>query len=104
MGIIRSKIRIVCALAFLLMAGGQAYYSCVDLACDRQQAMSASCPDPQDCPDGHSCGHAHAGIQLAMVENSEFLFMATPSGSCAIDGETCGEGPCREIDHPPQLA
>jgi len=106
MSTIHRQIWIVCALAFLLMAGGQAFYACADWTCSSEQASAdhSSCPDPEDCPDGPCCGHIHASLHLTMLEHAVFLFMVLPSQAIVIDSETCQEGPCREIDHPPQLA
>jgi len=100
----RTSIRIVCTLAIFLMAGGQVLHACVDWKCGKEQATEESCPDRQDCPIGHDCSCACSCINLTMTEHAEFLFMTAPSSSYPVRNETCGEGPCREIDHPPQLS
>jgi len=91
-------------LAVLLMAGGQALHAGLDLACSKDQPTEehSSCPDRQDCPVDDACAHS-CGI-MAQVEDSEFLFLVPPSGSFVVQNETCEEGHCPEIDHPPQLS
>jgi len=102
----RTCLRIVCTLAILLLAGGQAVHACTDVACAKDQATEehSSCPDRQDCPIGHCCCDACSCLHLTMAEHAEFLFLIAPSSSYAVSNETCDEGSCREIDYPPQLS
>lgn len=99
-------IRIVCTLAILLMAGGQSLHACVDSACAHEQTTEdqSPCSDQQDCPVGHCCCNAHSWMNSTLPERMGFLFAASASDSLAIQNETWGDGPCREIDHPPQLS
>jgi hypothetical protein len=41
---------------------------------------------------------------MTILEHAEFFFMTSSPSSLAVQSETCSEGLCREIDHPPQLA
>ena len=105
MNFLRGHIRVICTLAIALMAGGQVLHACVDMRCDKVQAteQQPSCPDQQDCPIGNCC-HSHLCSNVAMIEHAGFLFMTSASSLLAIESETWGDGPCREIDHPPQLS
>lgn len=105
MNLLRRHIWTVCALAIFLMAGGQVLHACADMRCDESEAAEtqSSCPDEQDCPIGQCC-HAHLCIGVAMIEHSGFLFRTSPSSLLAVKSETWGEGPSREIDHPPQVS
>jgi len=98
------QVRVVCLLAVLLMAGGQALHAGLDLACSKNQPTEehSSCPDRQDCPVDDTCAHS-CGI-MAHVEDSKFLFLIAPSRFFALQNETWEEGGFREIDHPPQLS
>ena len=102
----RACIRVVCTLAFVVLAGGQVLHACVDSACAKDQATEehSSCPDSQDCPIGDCCLHVCSCLHLTMVDASEFLFLIAPSSSFVVSNETCDEGFCREIDYPPQLS
>ena len=99
---LRRQMWVVCTLALFFMAGGQVLHACVDTMCDVAQEQS-SCPDQQDCPIGHCC-HSHVCGSLVMIEHAEFFFMASPPVLLSVKSETCSDGPCREIDHPPQLS
>lgn len=99
-------IRIVGALAILLVAGGQTLHACVSSACDHEQTTEGNspCSDQQDCPVGHCCCNAHSCMNSTLPERMGFVFTASVSDSLALQNETWGDGPCREIDHPPQLS
>lgn len=100
MEFLRRHIRIVFTLALFLMAAGQALHACADARCDSAQEQS-SCPDEQDCPIGDCC---HVGTQAAMIEQGAFHFMPSAFSLLALKSEITGDGPCREIDYPPQLS
>lgn len=102
MDFLRRQIWFVCTLAFFLMAGGQVLHACVDTRCATTQEQS-SCPDQQDCPIGHCC-HSHVCSNLVMIEHAGLFFMTSPSILLTSKSETWGDGPCREIDYPPQLS
>jgi len=107
MDFLRRQIGIICTLAFLLMAGGQVLHACMDFDCCQEERGvddHSSCPDAQDCPLGHCCCHAFSCMSSIMPADTDIFFAAGISGSFAVLDETCGEGPCREIDHPPQLS
>lgn len=99
---LRRQIWFVCTLAFFLMAGGQVLHACVDTKCATAQEQS-SCPDQQDCPIGHCC-HSHVCSNLAIIEHAGLFFMVSRPFLLSVKSETWSDGPCREIDYPPQLS
>jgi len=98
----------VCALALLAMAGGQAVHAGAELLCHHEQGAEehTTCPEQDECPDGHCCCNVSSCMSSTLPELADRVFVSVcdPTGSFRIRNETCGDGPCREIDHPPQLA
>ncbi len=100
------QIQIVCTLAFFLMAGAQVLHACVDLSCAAEHASEENShgQDAQDCPLGHCCCQAHSGMNLSLTDAPDFIFLTVAAKTYPIQNEVWGDGPCREIDHPPQLS
>lgn len=102
MNFLRRQFWIICTLVFLLLASGQALHAYVDTSCALTEEKS-SCPDQQDCPIGHCC-HSHLCCNLMLLEPVELFFMTSPSVLLRLKNETLHDGPCKEIDYPPQVS
>lgn len=102
----RASVWGVCVLALLLMLGAPTLHACVDATCGIEHAVDehSSCPDKEDCPSEQDCCQMHCCMGSTVPERMAFLFVAKSSRSNVAGDEACGEGPCREIDHPPQLS
>ncbi len=100
-------LRILWAIAILVMAGGQFAHAYQDLKCVATHAAQeqSSVPDKQDCPANHACCcHAHSHGIATLVEVPSFFHLSLGSSSFSTCNESYIEGPCREIDYPPQLS
>jgi len=96
--------QIVCALVVLLMGSGGMAHVCVDLACASHTAEEHSAEsDSQDCPADH-CTHTCSCLDLICDEPARFFVEVAPSNVFSLQNEACLDGPCRKIDHPPQLS
>jgi len=107
MDYLRRRIGVVFTLAFLLMAGGQVLHACVNFDCCQEERGTddpSTCPDAHDCPIGHCGCHSLSCMNSTMPDSTDVFFGSDISGSFTVRNEACDEGPCREIDHPPQLA
>jgi len=105
-GFFHGLVRVLCALAILLVAGGQGLHAGVDPACahGHETKEHSPSPDQQDCPVGHCCCNAHSCMNSTLPDGMGLLIPASASDSPALQNETWGDSPCREIDHPPQLS
>jgi hypothetical protein len=100
-------LRILWAIAILLMVGAlvaRAYqeFECSTLHTAQEQS---SAPVQQDSPTGEDCCcqvQMHGIASLAEIPS--FCHSRFSSSSLSTSNESCTEGPCREIDYPPQLS
>lgn len=94
-------------VAILLMATGHLAHayddltSCVDV-CTSEHASNSD--TDSSCPVGNSCSHSHAHGFIALTDAPEFLFVSHAATSFPDANELLLDGPCREIDYPPQLS
>ncbi len=101
------SVRIFWTIAILLMAGGQVVHAYQELKCvtDHSAQGQSSVPDKQDCPANHACCcHAHSHGIATLAEVPSFSHLSLSSSSFSTRNESYIEGPCREIDYPPQLS
>jgi len=91
-------------ITILLMTGGYGLHACESFACDKDCVEQTQSANDESCPADHTCCHMHSQITLALPVAPESVFFELSSRSFPNGNEPCIEGPCREIDYPPQLS
>jgi hypothetical protein len=106
MQFLSKHVRLVWAIAILLMAGGHLAHAYEDLtACDEVcSGEHTSQPEPQDCPMGGECTHPFAHGVFILPDAPDRLFVALTMTSFSDHVEGSMDGPCREIDYPPPVS
>lgn len=99
-------LRLVWAVAILLIAGGHLAHAWEDLiSCDAVcSGEHSSQTEPQDCPKGGECSHPFAHGFFILPDAPDRLFIALTTTSFPFHVEGSMDGPCREIDYPPQVS